>query len=57
MHTHFGENKVQEALAKWSEIKKKNQKLKLHMIGKLQSNKTKNAIKIFDYIHSLHHQK
>ena len=56
-HDHFGENKVQEAIAKWSEIKSKNQKLKLHMVGKLQSNKAKNAVEIFDYIHSLDNQK
>ena len=56
-HNHFGENKVQEASAKWSEIKKDNQSLKLHMIGKLQSNKAKDAVKIFDYIHSLDNQK
>ena len=56
-HNHFGENKVQEASAKWSEIKKTNQNLKLHMIGKLQSNKAKDAVKIFDYIHSLDNKK
>jgi|TARA_B110000881_G_C18525551_1_gene490093 pyridoxal phosphate enzyme (YggS family) len=56
-HIHFGENKVQEAVSKWIEIKKVNQKLKLHMIGKLQTNKVKNAIEIFDYIHSLDNQK
>ena len=56
-HLHFGENKVQEAIAKWSEIKKNNQNLKLHMIGKLQSNKAKDAVKLFDYIHSLDSQK
>ena len=56
-HTHFGENKVQEASAKWSEIKKNDQNLKLHMIGKLQTNKAKDAIKIFDYVHSLDNQK
>ena len=56
-HIHYGENKVQEALAKWSEEKKDNQNLKLHMIGKLQSNKAKDAVKIFDYIHSLDSQK
>ena len=52
-HTHFGENKVQEALEKWSEIKEINKKLKLHLIGKLQTNKVKFALKIFDFIHSL----
>ena len=56
-HIHYGENKVQEALAKWSEPKKVNPNLKLHMIGKLQSNKAKDAVKIFDYIHSLDSQK
>ena len=56
-HIHYGENKVQEALAKWTELKKSNQSLKLHMIGKLQSNKAKDAVKIFDYIHSLDNQK
>ena len=56
-HLHFGENKVQEASAKWSEQKKKNKDLKLHMIGKLQSNKAKDAVKLFDYIHSVDNQK
>ena len=56
-HIHFGENKVQEASAKWSELKKTKQDLKLHMIGKLQTNKAKDALKIFDYIHSLDNQK
>jgi len=56
-HEHFGENKVQEALTKWKDIKKINKNLKLHMVGKLQSNKAKNAVKIFDYIHSLDNQK
>ena len=56
-HEHFGENKVQEALSKWREIKKFNNKIKLHMVGKLQSNKAKNAVEIFDYIHSLDSQK
>ena len=56
-HKHFGENKVQEADAKWSEIKKKNDNLKLHMVGKLQSNKAKKAVELFDYIHSLDSQK
>ena len=56
-HSHFGENKVQEAISKWSEIKKNNENLKLHMIGKLQSNKAKDAVKLFDYIHSLDNQK
>lgn len=52
-HIHFGENKVQEAIHKWTNIKTKNKKLKLHMIGKLQTNKVKFAIPLFDYIHSL----
>tara|TARA_Y100001958_G_C21020700_1_gene397349 strand:- start:47 stop:697 length:651 start_codon:yes stop_codon:yes gene_type:complete len=56
-HIHFGENKVQEALSKWSEHKKNNKRTKLHMIGKLQSNKAKDAVKIFDYIHSVDNQK
>ncbi len=56
-HLHFGENKVQEALAKWSEQKKINQNLKLHMIGKLQTNKAKDAVGLFDYIHSVDNQK
>ena len=56
-HTHFGENKVQEAAAKWSQIKKIKSNVKLHMIGKLQSNKAKKAVEIFDYIHSVDSQK
>ena len=56
-HMHYGENKVQEAEVKWSQIKNKNKDLKLHMIGKLQSNKAKKAVQIFDYIHSLDSQK
>tara|TARA_E500000178_G_C16953171_1_gene722296 strand:+ start:324 stop:953 length:630 start_codon:yes stop_codon:yes gene_type:complete len=52
-HLHYGENKVQEAVRKWTEIKKNKQDLKLHMIGKLQSNKVKYVIPLFDYIHSL----
>ena len=56
-HIHFGENKVQEALTKWSDIKNDNKNLKLHMVGKLQSNKVKKAITIFDYIHSLDNKK
>ncbi len=52
-HVHFGENKVQEALEKWSEVKKRNPTIKLHMVGKLQSNKVKFALQIFDFIHSL----
>ena len=56
-HNHFGENKVQEADAKWSQIKNKKNNIKLHLIGKLQSNKAKKAVQIFDYIHSLDSQK
>ena len=56
-HNHFGENKVQEAISKWSDIKKKKADLNLHMVGKLQSNKAKNAYQIFDYIHSVDSQK
>ena len=52
-HLDFGENKVQEALSKWANLKEKYKEIKLHMIGKLQSNKVKYAVKIFDYIHSL----
>tara|TARA_X000001036_G_scaffold437587_1_gene483254 strand:+ start:83 stop:733 length:651 start_codon:yes stop_codon:yes gene_type:complete len=56
-HEHFGENKVQEADVKWRDLKGKKNNLKLHMIGKLQSNKAKKAVQIFDYIHSLDSQK
>ena len=56
-HIHFGENKVQEAELKWKEIKKKHSHLKLHMVGKLQTNKVKAALKIFDYIHSVDNYK
>jgi len=52
-HLDYGENKVQEAIDKWSSIKSKNQNIRLHLIGRLQTNKVKHAIKIFDYIHSL----
>ena len=52
-HIHFGENKVQEANEKWTDILNDFKHLKLHMIGKLQTNKVKNVIPIFDYIHSL----
>jgi PLP dependent protein len=52
-HIDYGENKVQEALDKWTKIKKDNANLKIHMIGKLQTNKVKQAVKLFDYIHSL----
>ena len=56
-HIDFGENKVQEALEKWSEIKKINNQIKLHLIGKLQTNKVKFAVKLFDYIHSVDSEK
>ena len=56
-HLHFGENKVQEATSKWTQQKKENENLKLHMIGKLQSNKAKDAVELFDYIHSVDNQK
>ena len=56
-HLHFGENKVQEANDKWKIIKEKNNSIKLHMIGKLQTNKVKQAIKTFDYIHSVDSKK
>jgi len=56
-HLDYGENKVQEAIIKWTEIKKKNLKIKLHMIGKLQTNKVKFAVQIFDYIHSVDSEK
>ena len=52
-HIHFGENKVQEAIAKWSQIKEKNNNINLHLIGKLQTNKVKYCLPLFDYIHSL----
>ncbi len=56
-HIHYGENKVQEAVEKWTLIKKKNSLIQLHMIGKLQTNKVKNAVQIFDYIHSVDSKK
>ena len=56
-HADFGENKIQEAVDKWTEIKSNNSNIKLHMIGKLQSNKVKFAVKLFDYIHSVDSQK
>ena len=56
-HLHFGENKVQEAIDKWTVIKQKNLEIKLHMIGKLQTNKVKFAVKLFDYIHSVDSEK
>ena len=56
-HVDYGENKVQEAVEKWTEIRKKNSHIKLHMIGKLQTNKVKFAVQIFDYIHSVDNEK
>ena len=56
-HLDYGENKVQEALEKWTDIKNKNNNIQLHLIGKLQTNKVKFALKIFDYIHSLDSEK
>ena len=56
-HVNFGENKVQEALEKWTLVKNENKKIKLHLIGKLQTNKVKSALKLFDYIHSLDSEK
>ena len=55
--TDFGENKIQEAVDKWTDIKSKNSNIKLHMIGKLQTNKVKFAVKLFDYIHSVDSEK
>ena len=56
-HLDFGENKVQEAVEKWTEIKKSHSSIKLHMIGKLQTNKVKFAVQLFDYIHSVDNEK
>ena len=56
-HNHFGENKVQEALSKWKLVKNENKNLKLHMVGRLQTNKARNAVEIFDFIHSLDSQR
>ena len=56
-HINFGENKVQEAIDKWTDVKSKNLDIKLHMIGKLQTNKVKFAVKLFDYIHSVDSEK
>tara|TARA_B100001057_G_scaffold78396_1_gene73532 strand:- start:5707 stop:6366 length:660 start_codon:yes stop_codon:yes gene_type:complete len=56
-HIDYGENKVQEAVDKWTTVKEKNKNIKLHMIGKLQTNKVKFAVKIFDYIHSVDSEK
>lgn len=56
-HIHFGENRVQEAFAKWNNYLKSNSKIKLHFIGNLQTNKVKQAISLFNYIHSLDSEK
>ena len=56
-HLHFGENKIQEAESKWTSVKKDYDKIQLHMLGKLQSNKAKKAVKLFDFIHSLDNAK
>ncbi len=56
-HIDYGENKVQEAIEKWTEIKKENSEIKLHMIGKLQTNKVKFAVQLFDFIHSVDSEK
>ena len=56
-HNHFGENKVQEAKLKWTSLKSSNPNIQLHMVGKLQSNKVKDAVKLFDYIHSVDSEK
>tara|TARA_B110000444_G_C18320249_1_gene358055 strand:+ start:73 stop:429 length:357 start_codon:yes stop_codon:yes gene_type:complete len=56
-HLHFGENKVQEAIEKWQNIKNEYPNIRLHLIGGLQTNKVKLAVKLFDYIHSLDNEK
>ena len=56
-HTHFGENRVQEALSKWQFLLQNNSHLNLHLIGKLQTNKAREAVKIFNYIHTLDNEK
>ena len=56
-HLDYGENKVQEATEKWAEVKNQNKNIKLHLIGRLQTNKAKIAVRIFDYIHSLDNEK
>ena len=56
-HLHYGENKVQEAIDKWVNVKLKNTSIRLHLIGRLQTNKVKLALKIFDYVHSLDSEK
>ena len=56
-HNHFGENKVQEAKNKWSNLRQNNSKIQLHMVGRLQTNKVKDAVELFDYIHSVDNEK
>jgi len=56
-HIHFGENRVQESINKWEQILKTNESIKLHLIGKLQTNKVKDVIKLFSYVHSLDNDK
>ena len=56
-HVHFGENKVQELLEKWTDIKNENHNIQLHLIGKIQTNKAKYVVDLFDYIHSLDNDK
>ena len=56
-HKDFGENKVQEAVEKWSNMKLENKNISLHLIGKLQTNKVRIAVKLFDYIHSVENEK
>ena len=56
-HIHFGENKIQEAINKWTDLKSNFPDIKLHLIGKLQTNKVKFAVKLFDYIHSVDNEK
>ena len=56
-HNHFGENKVQEARYKWLNVRQNNPNLQLHMVGKLQSNKAKDAVQLFDYVHSIDNEK
>ena len=56
-HVDYGENKVQEAEKKWAELKKSVNNLKLHMIGRLQTNKAKKVVELFDYVHSLDSEK
>ena len=56
-HTHFGENKIQESIKKWPDLKLKYNNIKLHMVGKLQTNKVRDCVKYFDFIHSLDSKK